>query len=181
MPPFLKFFFELGPLLVFFGAYVLYDYDLIIATKYLMVFSVISVAATYYFQKSVPKVLLYSTIALLALGSITLFTKNSSFIKMKPTVLYLIFAGSLFIGLRYNKIFLKNLLDKELPLNDQAWIIFSKRWGYFFLSLAIMNEVIWRTLPEILWIKFKVFGIIALIIAFTLSQVSFLSKNMRNK
>lgn len=177
MPPILKFSLEFGPLLVFFAAYYGYNSDMIMATKYLMGFSLISLAITYYYKKTIPKMMLYSTLALLLLGSVSIFTQNAAFIKMKPTVLYLILAAILFVGLYYNKIFLKTILGREINISEQAWIIFSKRWGYFFLSLALLNEIIWRNFSEDLWIKFKVFGIIPILIIFTLIQIPFITKN----
>lgn len=181
MPPILKFLLEFGPLLVFFGAYIGYDYDMFIATKYLMAFSLISLAITYYYNKTIPKTLLYSTLTLLILGSITILTKNSSFIKMKPTILYLILACVLFAGLYYNRIFLKSILGKEFNLSEKAWIALSKRWGYFFVFLALLNEIIWRNFSEIFWVKFKVFGIIPILIIFTIMQIPFITKNNKEQ
>ena len=177
MPAIIKAVLEFGPILVFFGSYMFYDYDIMIATKYLMVFSVASIAITYYCEKTIPKVMLYSTIAIVLLGSITLLTKDSSFIKMKPTIIYLLFSLVIFVGLLKKKILLKSLLGKGMLLPDRVWIILSKRFCYFFIFLALLNEFIWRNYSEVFWVKFKVFGITTLLMIFILSQVLFISKN----
>ena len=92
MPGFIKHLIEFGPLLVFFAAYKFSDYNIIIATKYLMIFSVVSVVITYYYVKKIPAILLYSTIVLLICGVATITTQDPIFIKMKPTIIYLLLA-----------------------------------------------------------------------------------------
>lgn len=177
MSPLIRLLLELGPLLIFFGAYIFHDSDIMIATIYLMGFSLLSLGITYYYERKLPKMMLYSTITLLGLGFITIVTKNSSFIKMKPTILYMILSLLLIGGLKYNKIFLKTILGKELSLTDTAWKIFTQRWSYFFILLAVLNELIWRNFPEEFWVKFKVFGIIPIFIVFFLLQLPFINKN----
>jgi intracellular septation protein len=177
MPILMKYLTEFAPLLVFFIAYKYYNDDIMIATKYLMGFSILSMGISYIYTRKIPKPLLYSTLILLVLGSITLITKDITFIKMKPTIIYIIFAAALFGGIYFNKIFLKSLLGQQFPLQDGAWIILSKRFGYFFIFLALLNEVIWRNLSESIWIKFKVFGIIPILIIFIVSQSSFFNKH----
>ena len=166
---------EIAPLFIFFGSYMLYD--MMIATKFLIASSLISVGITYCYTKTITKVSLYSTIAIVLLGSITLLTNDASFIKMKPTIIYLLFAVVIFAGLLKKKILLKKLFGKALEMSDKAWIIFSKRFGYFFIFIALLNEFIWRNYSEVFWVKFKVFGITTLLIVFIFSQISFISKN----
>ena len=177
MPAFLKLIIEFGPLLIFFIAYKIHDANLIIATKYLMAFSVLSVAITYYYEKKIPKPLLYSTIILLVCGSITVITNDPIFIKIKLTIIYLLFSIIIFGGLFANKIILKSIFGHTILLLDKAWIILSKRFGYLFVLIAILNEIIWRNFSESFWLNFKVFGVLPIMLIFIISQISFLNKN----
>ena len=104
-------------------------------------------------------------------------TGNVTFIKIKPTILYLLFAVILFGGLAMNKGILKHVFGHGVFLTHNAWLLFSKRWGYFFIFLALLNEIVWRNFSESVWIKFKVFGTIPIIILFMICQLPFLSKH----
>lgn len=176
MPPFIKALNEFGPLIVFFVVYKFYG-GIIPATMAIVVCSLISIAVIYYYERKIPAMPLFTAGILVVFGSITVFTGDSTFIKIKPTIIYLLFATILLFGLFYNKIFLKAVLEKAFTLSDEDWIRFSKRWAYFFIFLACLNEAIWRNFSEELWVKFKVFGFLPLTIAFLLSQRSFFSKN----
>jgi len=171
----IKSFAEFGPLVIFFFTYKFFG--LSVATAAIIVASIISIAIIYYYEKQIPKMILFSTILLLALGSLTLFTGNMLFIKLKPTVLSLLFAAILIGASFAKKPMLKYLLVEKISLTDDAWLVFSRRWGYFFLFIAIMNEIIWRNFPEDVWVTFKVFGIISSTFIFMLSQLPFLNAN----
>lgn len=181
IPNSVKTFLEFLPLIIFFIAYKFYQDDIIIATKYLMISSVISLTFIYLFEKSVPKPMLYSTILIVACGIPTIVTNNSTFIKMKPTLLYLLFGCILLIGLLNKKLFLKNILDKAIKMPDEDWNIFTKRWVYFFFSLAAINELIWRNFSENAWINFKLIGLPICIILFLLINIPFLMKHIDHK
>ncbi len=181
MPALLKLIIEFGPLLVFFITYKLYDENLILATKYLMASSVITLAVTYCYEKKIPKPLLYSTIILLVCGSVTVITKDPTFIKIKLTIIYLLFAVILFGGLFAKKIILKNIFGSAIPLLDRAWITLSKRFGYLFVFIAILNEIIWRNFSDSFWLNFKVFGVLPIMLIFIVSQIAFLNKNKQEK
>lgn len=174
---YLKTFLEFFPVIIFFLAFKIYDGDIIISTKYLMGSSVISVIAIYIVERKIPKLMFYSTILILVCGLATIITDNPTFIKIKPTILYILIALVLLIGILRKKIFLKDMLGKMFKLSDHEWIIFSKRWVYFFFFLAISNELVWRNFSDDLWIKFKLFGLPLLIIIFFLLNSSLLLKN----
>ena len=95
---------------------------------------------------------------------------------MKPTIINLLFAGILFAGNLMNKQLLKLLLGEALKLQDQGWNILTQRWIGFFIALAILNEIIWRTQSTDLWVNFKVFGILPLTLIFTITQYSVIKK-----
>jgi intracellular septation protein len=114
---------------------------------------------------------------LVVFGSLTLYTGNSLFIKLKPTIINIMFALILFIGIWLKKPLIKHVFNNEINLSDENWFILSKRWGLFFFLLGTLNEIVWRTYPEDLWVKFKVFGMLGLAFIFTLSQIPFITRN----
>lgn len=174
-PPAIKLTLEIGQLFAFFIAYRLYG--MIVATAVITSFAIADLIVVYYYEKVISKVSLITAGILLIMGALTLFTGDSRFIKMKPTLIYLIIALVLFIGVWMNKGLLKVVLGKAILMEDAAWKIFSKRWAYFFVFLAILNEFIWRNFSEDLWVKFKVFGIMILFFGFLAAQMPFIEKN----
>lgn len=178
MPKALKTLLDFLPLIAFFLSYRIYG--IIPATAVIVVLSLISLAIGYYFERKLLPMPLFTAILLLIFGSITIFTGNPTFIKIKPTIINLLFASILSVGLLFNKIFLKSLLSEQLDLSDKNWIIFSKRWIYFFLFLAVINEIVWRNFSEEFWVSFKVFGLISLTVIFVFMQRSFLLENQKN-
>jgi intracellular septation protein len=117
---------------------------------------------------------LFSAIILGIFGSITIFSGNEIFIKMKPTLLNLLFALILFFGYFFKKPFLKYIFASKVELSEEAWILLSKRWGLFFIFLAVLNEIIWRNFTTDFWVKFKVFGILIISLIFTLTQLPYM-------
>ena len=174
---YLKTFLEFFPVIVFFIAFKIYDGNIILSTAYLMGSSVISVIAIYIVERKIPKLMLYSTILILICGFATIITDNPTFIKVKPTILYIIITLVLLIGLLRKKLFLKDMLGKMFKLSDPEWIIFSKRCIYFFFFLSISNEIVWRNFSDDFWIKFKLFGLPILMVIFFLLNSSLLLKN----
>jgi intracellular septation protein len=109
-------------------------------------------------------------IIILTFGGLTLYFDNDVFFKMKPTIINLLFAAILIIGNIMNKQLLKFLFGGALKLKNEGWEILTKRWVSFFIALAILNEIIWRTQSTDVWVNFKVFGILPLTFIFTLTQ-----------
>jgi intracellular septation protein len=175
MNPVIKFITEVAPLLTFFLTFKFYG--MIVATCSIVVLSLVSIAITYYYQRKVPIVTLFITLMIVVLGSITILTGNSTFIKIKPTIINILFATIIIGGLIFKKIFLKLALGSSINLSDEDWKIFSLRWAYFFLFLAIFNEVIWRNFSDDVWVKFKVFGILGFTIIFLICNRKFLSQD----
>ena len=101
---------------------------------------------------------------------------------MKPTIINILFAFALFFGKYFTKEpVLKKILGKSLPLSDEGWQILNNRWVYFFLGLAVLNEMIWRTQSEEFWVNFKVWGIFPLTLIFTAFQVPIINKYKLNE
>ena len=174
-PAVIKFTIEIGQLFAFFIAY--HFYGIMMATGTITAFAIADLIIVYYYERIISKVSLITAGILLIMGALTLFTGDSRFIKMKPTLIYLILALVLFIGTWMDKGLLKHVLGKAISMEDSAWKIFSKRWAYFFIFLAVLNEFIWRNFSEDFWVKFKVFGITILLFSFLISQMSFINKN----
>ena len=106
----------------------------------------------------------------LIFGSLTLVFHDETLIKIKPTVLYLLFGAALFVGLAIRKPLLKVLFDGALHVTEEGWRILTWRWAFFFLALAVLNEIVWRTQTTDLWVKFKTFGFMPLTLLFALAQ-----------
>jgi len=171
----IKFLSEFGPLIAFFVGY---KYGNIQgATLYMIVASVASVIICYILHRKVQTFSLVSSGILLLTGGITLLTGNAMFIKIKPTILYIIFGTSFFVSAIKNKPFMKYLLSGTIHLEGKSWNILSYRFAFFFLLMAITNEIVWRNFEEIAWVKFKVFGAIPITLLFILIQVPFIIKN----
>lgn len=175
MRPHLKFFLDMGPLLVFFLLYRFYD--LMAATAGLIMFTASSLLITYLLEKRISPMPLVSGIAVAIFGGMTLWLNDDTFIKMKPTLVNLLFATILLAGVFFKKPLLKYALNEAIQLNDKGWLLLSLRWGIFFIFLAGLNEVIWRNFTEDFWVNFKVFGMFTLTIAFMLSQIPLIKKH----
>jgi intracellular septation protein len=166
--PILKLVLELGPLALFFIAYS--RLGLIGATAVMMVTVVVTLSVSYALLRRLPIMPLVTAIIVVIFGSLTLIFHNETFIKMKPTVLYLLFGGALLGGLAFNRPLLPVLFDGALNVTAEGWRKLTWRWALFFLALAVLNEIIWRTQTTDLWVAFKTFGIMPLTILFALSQ-----------
>ena len=134
------------------------------------------------FLKVRKKYWLLPIIIILALfGGLTLYFDNKIFFYMKPTIVNILFAGILFIGnYFFKKNLLKSLLENSIQLEERGWDILNIRWILFFIVLALLNELVWRTQTEDLWVKFKVFGIIPITLTFTVFQIKVINKFKKN-
>ena len=172
----IRFLTELGPLLIFFIAY---KYSgLFAATCVIIAATLFTQMITYYFERKISPIQIFTNSLLVIFGGLTIYSGDSTFIKLKPTIINLLFAGILLCGVMLKKGLLKFVFNNSIQMQEKNWIIFSRRWGIFFLFLAGLNEIVWRNSAEHVWVNFKVFGIMGLTIVFLLSQMSFLNKNM---
>lgn len=110
-------------------------------------------------------------------GGITLVLQDETFIKIKPTLVYLLFAAILGVGLMRGHSYLKNLMGQMLPMDDAGWLILTRRWAVFFVCLAALNEFVWRTQSTDIWVNFKVFGFMPLTFLFMLAQMPLLQRH----
>ncbi len=178
---FIKFLTDFGPLLIFFAVYYKSNKNLITAIPPLVVATLIAVIVVYIIEKKIPYVPLIGAFLVSLFGGLTIVFKNPIFLYLKPTIINIIFAITLLSG----KIFFKkNLLQKffgnSLKLEEIGWDKLNYRWIGFFIFLALINELIWRTQSEEFWVNFKVWGILPLTFIFTLFQVSLIQKYKKN-
>ncbi|MEM8853948.1 MAG: septation protein A [Pseudomonadota bacterium] len=185
---FIKFALEMGPLITFFvinNRAVAWDlgrlpllsgFDetnlpIMAATLAFMVATALALTISLTLYKHLPVMPLLSGVIVLIFGGLTLYLQDELFIKLKPTIVNLLFAGTLLGGLYILKRPLLQLVfDSVFQLDDEGWWKLSFRWAMFFLFLAALNEFVWRTFSTDFWVSFKVFGVMPLTIAFTLSQ-----------
>jgi len=168
---------EYGPLALFVGAYWLYG--LMAATAAIVVASLVALAITWFFERRVPMMPLVTAGVVTVFGGLTLWLQDETFIKMKPTIVQLIFAAVLLGGLALGKPLLKPLIGKMMPpMADAGWRGLTWRYGVFFIVMAALNEAVWRTQTTDFWVSFKVFGLPVLTIVFIMLQMPFMNRHM---
>ena len=157
---FLKFITDFGPLLIFFTIYYKSGNNLSAAIPPLIISTLIAVVIMYFVEKKIPYVPLIGAVVISLFGGLTLYFNNPIFIYMKPTIVNLIFAAILLVSKSFfNKNFLKFFLQTAIQLNDEGWGKLNSRWAYFFIFLALLNEVVWRTQPEATWVNLSLIHI----------------------
>tara|TARA_B110000196_G_scaffold14668_1_gene11738 strand:- start:1323 stop:1865 length:543 start_codon:yes stop_codon:yes gene_type:complete len=165
---------DIGPLAIFFIFYT--RGNLQSAILPFMIATIIAVLFSYIIEKKIPIMPTVGAGIILVFGGLTIYFDNEIFFKMKPTIINIMFACILYGGEFFKKPLLKLLLGKTLKLQSKGWSILTKRWVGFFLALAILNEIIWRTQSTDLWVNFKVFGILPITFIFTMTQFSLIKK-----
>ena len=178
MKTFAKPIIEFGPVVVFFYFFIKTG-EIQTAILPLMIAAGIAIVASLLIEKKLNQMLLFSTILIFIFGSLTIYFNDPFFIKIKVTIVNLIFAVILYVGILFKKLFLKSLMGGSLKMSDDSWLTLSKRWAVFFLFLAICNEIVYRNFSDAFWVNFKLFGIMGLTFIFIFSQVFFIQKNMQ--
>jgi intracellular septation protein len=166
---------DLGPLILFFATFQFAG--IFAATGIFMVAVLTSLALGWHLEKKLSPIPLVTAILVVIFGGLTLYLHNDTFIKVKLTVLYVIFGTTLLVGLRFNRIFIKYVFAEAFDLTEKGWRGLTWRWGVFFLSLAALNEAVWRNTSTATWVSFKVWGIMSLIFLFALAQTPFLLRH----
>jgi len=165
---------ELGPLMVFFVANA--KFHLFVATGAFMVAVVVAMIASYVVTRHVPIMALVTGIIVLVFGTLTLVLHDETFIKVKPTIIYCLFALTLGGGLLFGRSLIAILFDQVFNLTPHGWRLLTARWALFFLGMAILNEVIWRTQSTDFWVAFKAFGVIPLTMIFGVIQMPLIKR-----
>ena len=166
---------DIGPLAVFFIFYTRSGLQASILP--LMIATVIAVLFSYILEKKIPIMPTVGAGIVLIFGGLTIYFDNEIFIKMKPTIINLIFAIILYGGMLVKKPLLKILLGAALRLEEKGWRILTYRWIGFFIALAALNEIVWRTQTTDIWVNFKVFGILPITFIFTMTQFPLIKKH----
>ena len=178
-----KFLYDYLPIIVFFICYkfsTVYD-KLLFATLAMLFTTFIAIIASYILTKEIPKVATFSALLLGFFCGLTIFFDDEYYIKIKPTIINLIFAGILFYGNFIQKPMLKYLLGEQIKIKFKDWQTLSLRWAFFFCFLAIINEIIWRNFSTDFWVQFKVFGMMTISMTFTIFQIPFIIKAQKNE
>ncbi|AWN37011.1 septation protein A [Methylobacterium radiodurans] len=186
LPPLLKLALEMGPLVLFFlgNAYaerfgIVADQKLFVATGLFVAATVTALAIHYALVRRLPVMPLVSGVVVVVFGGLTLYLQDKTFIMVKPTIVNTLFGVVLLGGLAFGKPLLAVVLDSMFSLTDEGWRKLTFRWGLFFLALAALNEVVWRTQTEDFWVNFKVFGIMPITVVFALAQTPLLTRYER--
>ncbi len=166
---------DLGPLAAFFVAYK--AGGILVATVSIIIFTLFSLIVTYVKERRITPMPLISGVLITFLGGLTLYLNDETFVKIKPTMVNLVFASILLGGLARGKPMLKYLLDHAIQMDEDGWKKLSLRWGIFFIGLAVLNECIWRNFPTDFWVDFKVFGMFSLTMLFTLCQLPLMKRH----
>ncbi|MEO1493815.1 MAG: septation protein A [Pseudomonadota bacterium] len=200
--PLLKLVLEIGPLVVFFLCFQ-YGEDLLqrpdvfdalasvtgsaalegqsgpifLATAVFMVAIAMSLGTSWALVRSLPRMAVVTGVVVAVFGGLTLWLQDETFIKMKPTIVNGTFALILGFGLMQGRSYLKYLMGEAMPLTDEGWMIFTRRWVMFFIFLAIVNEVVWRTQTTEFWVSFKTFGNLPLTFLFVALQWPLLQRH----
>ena len=177
---------DVGPLLIFFLTNYLAPVPdfarVFVATG---AFMAAMIAAMIYSQiryRQISPLLLFSGFMVIVLGGLTIWLRNETFIKMKPTVYYLLVAGLLAFGLRTGRPFLKTVLGSAYSgLGDDGWRILTRNWAIFFACMAVTNEAVWRNSSTQFWIGFKIWGALPLTFLFALANVPMLMRHGLNR
>ena len=165
---------DLGPLLVFFLAYA--KAGIFWATGVLMVATVVALGASPLLLGRFAIAPLATAALVIVFGGLTFLLDDPSFIKMKPTMINLLFAAILGFGLVTRRPLLKMFMGEALHLSDEGWHKMTIRWALFFVAVAVLNEIVWRNFSEAAWVNFKVFGILPLTLLFALTQISLIRR-----
>lgn len=179
--PWLKTTLELGPVIAFFAAFVWLkgqrvtlggtEYQgFILATAIFIPVMVVATLALWRLTGRLSVMQAMTLVLVIVFGGLSVWLNDERFFKMKPTMIYLLFAGILGVGLMRGKSYLALAIDEVMPLQPEGWMVLTKRLALFFLGLAIANEAIWRTMSDQAWVNFKTFGLPAAIFLFFMLQ-----------
>jgi intracellular septation protein len=172
--PMLKLVLDIGPLILFFAANS--KFGIYAATGAFMVAVLIALAVSYVMTRHIAMMPVVTAVIVLVFGGLTLILHDDLFIKLKPTIIYVLFGGTLLAGIAFDKPFLSIMFDQMFHLTPEGWRKLTWRWAIFFLLLAVLNEIVWRTQTTDFWVSFKLFGVVPLTMLFGALQYRLLVK-----
>jgi intracellular septation protein len=173
--PFVKLALDIGPLLLFFVVNA--KSGIFAATAAFMVAVIVALVVSFVLIRRFPVMTVVSAIIVIVFGGLTIFLHDDTFIKIKPTLIYLLFASVLAGGLILQKPLLSIVFDSVFHLTDEGWRKLTIRWSLFFLVMAVVNEIVWRTQSTDFWVSFKLFGFVPMTFLFALAQFPLMRKH----
>jgi intracellular septation protein len=177
--PILKLVLDLGPLLLFF--FVNARFGIYAATGAFMAATIVSLIVTYVLIRRIAIMPLVSAIVVMVFGGLTIWFQNETFIKVKPTIIYSLFAVLLLGGLAFGRSLIAIVLDSMFSLDAEGWRKLTLRWGLFFVVMAVVNELVWRSVSTDAWVAFKTFGFLPLTVLFALAQTPLMMRHSTEK
>ncbi|MEJ1159910.1 septation protein A [Prosthecomicrobium sp. N25] len=175
LPTWAKMLIDFGPLVVFFVTY--NRTEIFTATVVFMVATVGAAVASWVATRHVPVMLVVTLVIVLVFGGLTIYLHDERFIKVKPTIVYTLFAVVLLGGLAFGKSLLAKVFDFAFTITEEGWRKLTLRWGLFFVVMAAVNEIVWRNFAESTWVSFKLFGFPIITFLFAMSQVPLIQKH----
>jgi intracellular septation protein len=181
--PVLKLVLEVGPIAVFFLAYRMAPVpegldtaarqleQILFATAVFLPTILATLALSYVLTRKLPKMAVITAVVVTIFGGLTLILRDDTFVKMKPTILYALFAGILAFGLLRGQSYLKYLMDELIPMQPEGWMKFTRRFVVFYVFLAILNEIVWRGWGTDVWVNFRTFVLPLANVAFVMAQL----------
>lgn len=185
--PWVKLALELGPVLVFFLAYTklkdeVYtifgrDYDgfIVVTAAFIPIF-LASIGVLWALSGRISRMQVVTAVMVVVFGGMTVVFNNDAFFKMKTTIVYGLFAITLGVGLAMGRSFLRDVMDEMMPLMDEGWMKLTRRLTAVFALMAVLNEVVWRTMSTDFWVKFETFGMPAALFVFIIAQAGMLDR-----
>jgi intracellular septation protein len=181
--PLLKLALEIGPIAIFFLAYRMAPVpeglpteerqleQILFSTKVFIPAILFTLGLSYALTRKLPRMAVITAVVVVIFGGLTLILRDDTFVKMKPTILYCLFAGILAFGLTRGQSYLRYLMDELLPMEREGWMIFTRRFVAFYLLLAVLNEIVWRGLGTDTWVNFRTFVLPAANFGFVMAQL----------
>jgi len=177
--PILKLTLDIGPLVLFFAINA--RIGIYAATGVFMVAVLAALAVAYVLTRRVEIMPLVTAVVVLIFGGLTIVLHDATFIKLKPTIIYVLFGGALVAGLAMGKPLLGIVFDSVFDLTEEGWRKLTWRWALFFFVLAVLNEIVWRNFSTDVWVSFKLFGVVPLTFLFGAAQLPLLTKYAADK
>jgi intracellular septation protein len=177
--PLFKLALDLGPLLLFFFANT--RWGIFAATGAFMAATIVSLIVTYAMIRKIATMPLVSAVVVMVFGGLTIWLQDETFIKVKPTIIYGLFAVLLLGGLAFGKSLIALVLDSMFKLDDAGWKQLTLRWGLFFVAMAVLNEFVWRNFSTDAWVAFKTFGFLPITVVFALAQTPLMMRHSTEK
>jgi len=185
--PWVKTALELGPVILFFVAYTkIKDREFtilgetyegfIVATAVFIPVLLLATLVLYLLTGKLSKMQIFTAVLVVVFGGLGIWLNDDRFFKMKPTMIYLLFAGILGFGLMKGQSYLRVVMEGAMPINDEGWMKLTQRFTLFFVGLAVANEAVWRLLSTDAWVNFKTFGLPIAMFVFIMTQMGLMSK-----